>query len=188
MKIFKDEKIKELEKKIEKLERKTEGRFNQMNSSFMTLKEIIVKMQDEKEKLKNENEELAKNMQSLVEKHKKLIKRIPTPTDRLANEIHEKLVKPTKGEIKDNAELIRKAVTEDLMPEHVPEKKDRMETPLDELYEMVTKTGKLKISDAARKLKVHETQVEEWAKILEDHELIEIHYPPLGKPELRKKP
>ena len=60
-------------------------------------------------------------------------------------------------------------------------------TPIDDLFELVMKDGRVKITDAAKKFGVFEARIEEWAKILEDHGLIEIHYSAMGKPELRKK-
>lgn len=64
---------------------------------------------------------------------------------------------------------------------------EEMKTPIDELFELVMKYGIVPLPDAAKKFGVTEAQLEEWAKILESHGLIEIHYPAIGKTELRKK-
>ena len=64
---------------------------------------------------------------------------------------------------------------------------EKISTSIDELFELVMRNGKIKLNTAARRLGVKKNQVEEWAKILEEHGLIDIHYPPFGEPELRKK-
>jgi hypothetical protein len=63
----------------------------------------------------------------------------------------------------------------------------RIETPLDELLELIMKKGTVRLVDAAKAFHVKESQLEEWARLLEEHELIEIHYPTIGKPILKKK-
>ena len=60
-------------------------------------------------------------------------------------------------------------------------------TPIDELLEMVKKNGRIRTKDAAKRFGVSKSEIEEWGKILEEHGLIEIHYPPVGETELRKK-
>jgi Mn-dependent DtxR family transcriptional regulator len=60
-------------------------------------------------------------------------------------------------------------------------------TPLDKLLDLVMKRGRIRIKDAAKSFGVSRAQIDEWAKILEEHGLVEIHYPPVGEPELRKK-
>jgi len=61
-------------------------------------------------------------------------------------------------------------------------------TPLDKLLDMVIKKGRISIKDAANLFGVSRDQINGWAKILEEHNLIEINYPPIGEPELRIKP
>lgn len=61
-----------------------------------------------------------------------------------------------------------------------------VKTSIDKLFELVRKYNKLKISDGlARRLNVSRTQIEEWCIILEDHNLVELHYPTIGEPEIR---
>jgi len=61
-----------------------------------------------------------------------------------------------------------------------------IKTSIDKLFELVRKYNKLKISDGlARRLNVSRAQVEEWCIILEDHNLVELHYPTIGEPEIR---
>ncbi len=61
----------------------------------------------------------------------------------------------------------------------------KIETSIDQLYELVESQGRLKLNDAlAAKLKVNKTQIEEWAMILEEHNLLELRYPTIGEPEI----
>lgn len=63
-----------------------------------------------------------------------------------------------------------------------------IQTPIDRLYSLVKKYQKLRIDDKlAHTLGVSRTQIEEWAVILEEHDLIELHYPTIGEPEIRVK-
>ena len=71
--------------------------------------------------------------------------------------------------------------------EEVSLDKSKISTPLDVMYKMIEQMGRLEVSDAAKKFHVSQQQIEEWAQILESKGLIEIHYPIIGKPELRKK-
>ena len=64
----------------------------------------------------------------------------------------------------------------------------KVETTIDHLYQIVQKQGKLKIDDElSRHLGVPRPQIESWALILEEHNLVELHYPAIGEPEIRKK-
>jgi len=60
--------------------------------------------------------------------------------------------------------------------------KMHVETNVDRLYEIVKNKGMIKISEVAKKLKVEKEQVEEWGRVLEDHKLVKLHYPPIGDP------
>jgi hypothetical protein len=44
------------------------------------------------------------------------------------------------------------------------------------------------MNESHQKLTIPEDKIEEWGKILEKHNLVEMYYPPIGKPEFRKKP
>jgi len=59
-----------------------------------------------------------------------------------------------------------------------------IETDVDKLYDIVELKGMINIADAAKKLRVSPEQVEEWGRILEEHKLIRMHYPPVGEPVL----
>ena len=60
-------------------------------------------------------------------------------------------------------------------------------TTIDRLLELVEKRGSISIKDAAKNFNVSRSQIESWVKLLEEHELIEVNYPPIGEPEIRKK-
>ena len=172
-----DANVRDLERRVKSLE----SQMSDMSGSLKTLKEIILKMQAEKSALEKETSRLEENLASLMNKQKILIKKKLPVERKLENEVKEKFIEPLKEEMKDNIRIIKKAVQEDIsMPGTV-------ETPIDELYEAVTNKGRITMEDAAKKFNVHASRIEEWAKILEEHGLIEIHYPALGKPELRKK-
>lgn len=62
-----------------------------------------------------------------------------------------------------------------------------LETTIDKLYKMVIKQKRVEISDAAKMFGVKEELIIEWGKILEEHDLVELHYPAFGKPFLIPK-
>ncbi len=63
----------------------------------------------------------------------------------------------------------------------------RIETDIDRLYGLVKEKGSISVSDAAKKLGTKPATVMEWGDILEDHGMVELHYPVSGKPSLRMK-
>ena len=60
-------------------------------------------------------------------------------------------------------------------------------TPLDVLYWLIQEKKQVKFSFIARIFNVKIKKIEEWAKILESHELAEISYPAFGVPILKIK-
>ena len=62
-----------------------------------------------------------------------------------------------------------------------------IETKIDQLIKIVEKDGSIPIPILSRELKVHPEQIERWARILEEQGILEIIYPPIGPPKLRKK-
>jgi len=67
-----------------------------------------------------------------------------------------------------------------------PEEVRKIKTDLDKIVQIVNENGSVSIGEIAKLLGLKENQVEEWGTILEDHELLKLHYPPIGKPVLRK--
>lgn len=64
---------------------------------------------------------------------------------------------------------------------------DMIETDIDKLMTIIEEKKSVSIEDMSKQLNVEVEQVENWAKILEEHGLIEIEYPIIGLPKLRKK-
>jgi hypothetical protein len=61
------------------------------------------------------------------------------------------------------------------------------ETWIDALYQRILRKNKFSLDEAVKEFKVRKELVEEWAKILESHNLIEIRYPTLGSIYFVKK-
>lgn len=64
----------------------------------------------------------------------------------------------------------------------------KIETDIDEILRIVDRRGSIGVGEIQQKLMIPEDKIEEWGKILEKHNLLEMYYPPIGKPEFRKKP
>jgi hypothetical protein len=64
-------------------------------------------------------------------------------------------------------------------------KEEFLETNVDRLYKVIKSRGSISFEEASGMLGVPEEKIEEWALILEAHNLIRIHYPKLGKPVLK---
>jgi len=178
----KDEKLSKMDKKISDLEKKMEQNFDLINDTVTTLNDIIIHLQADNTKLRGEKD-------FLLERHKKLVKRVPVPD--LSREVNNRLVKPAANVLRENANLLRDVALEGFVEIKEPEKivkrdpsKDLKDHVLrntqssgktiDRLYEIIGETGHVRSDDAARRLNVHEVQVEEWGKILQEHELIKM--------------
>lgn len=57
-------------------------------------------------------------------------------------------------------------------------------TDIDLLYEIVNTKGRAKMSFLAKAFNVDRKTIEDWAALLEEHELLKIHYPAIGEAEL----
>jgi len=69
-----------------------------------------------------------------------------------------------------------------------PEKQlEFVETYLDEILKIVEREGSISVEEIRKRMDIPESKIEEWGKILEKHNLIEIVYPPIGKPIFKKK-
>jgi virulence-associated protein VagC len=91
--------------------------------------------------------------------------------------------KPQKKRIEEEREKAYKKIKESFKESPV----DMIETNIDKLLEIVEKKESVNVVDVSKELKVNVEQIENWAKILEEHGLIEIIYPLIGFPRLRKK-
>jgi len=154
------------------LERKMERDNQRLEDYFKTNMEIIKKVHREKRDIEKEH-------YLMIEKYKELIRKLPgqavaTAVKNEAKETFdlikavasEGLVEENKKEIKKEKQINTKEIPE---PEFKPK-----QASIDELFEMVVRNGKVKKSDAERAFGVHITQIDEWANILSNHELIEI--------------
>lgn len=178
----KDEKLSKMDKKISDLERKMEENFDRVNDTITTLNEIIFHLQADNTKLRGEKD-------FLLERHKKLVRRVPVPD--LSREVNNRLVKPAADKLRENAGLLRDAALEGFveikepkkivkrdpakeLKDHVLRNTQSSGKTIDRLYEIISETGCIRSDDAARRLNVHEVQVEEWGKILQEHELVKV--------------
>lgn len=176
-----DERLKDLERKIARLEKDVNRKMQQMEESFSVLRNALAKM-------KRENIELKSDRDFLLERYKELLKKIPVDTARLAAEVKEKLVKPVKQSFEESVVLLERTATEGIITdeERVENLSNRYSAPLDELFHLVLEKKRIKIRDAAKKFRVHEARIEQWGKLLQNYDLLEVVYSEAGI-ELRKK-
>ncbi|MEK6908898.1 MAG: hypothetical protein AABX23_02500 [Nanoarchaeota archaeon] len=66
-------------------------------------------------------------------------------------------------------------------------KKNKSDTEIDVLYEMLKKNKRIALSRLAELFKVDKKVVEEWGKILEENGYVVVDYPRFGEIELRLK-
>ena len=57
-----------------------------------------------------------------------------------------------------------------------------IETPIDQLIELIKQKKKVPLSKAATHLNVTENQIEAWVKVLEEKGFLRLMYPPIGEP------
>jgi len=154
---------KEMENKIKELQNETK-KIKTLEESLAMMNKIFTEIAE----IRKENEDLRKEIQFLLNKMNTII-----------------LEKERKEEFSEMPEEI--STEESLSTYAKHEGGDKIKTSLDSLLDLIMKSGSIKIPDAAKKLNMKEKQIEEWAHVLEDHGLIEIHYPTFGKPFLKKK-
>jgi len=57
-----------------------------------------------------------------------------------------------------------------------------IETPIDKLIKLVKEKERITIAEVAKTLGATETQVEDWVRILEERDFVELRYPTIGEP------
>lgn len=57
-----------------------------------------------------------------------------------------------------------------------------IETPIDELVKLIKAKEKMTVSEAAKELGVSQTQIEDWVRVLEEKDFVELKYPAMGEP------
>lgn len=169
---------KDLERKIEKLDEDTKKHGPEFSKGPITvagLEKSLVLMNKIVEELREENESLRKERQFFLNAVKKiLLSREETYFD--TTNVKEK----TEEKEEDSEKPVIKTYTDQQSVRQI-------RTSLDALLEMIMKKGSVKINEASKKLRVNDKKIEEWAQLLEEHGLIDIHYPTVGKPVLKKK-
>lgn len=65
--------------------------------------------------------------------------------------------------------------------------KTQVGTEIDEILESVDSKGSVPVSDIAKRLNMSDDKAEEWGRILERHGLVDMVYPPVGRPVLKRK-
>ncbi len=85
---------------------------------------------------------------------------------------------------------IIKGISKDFLVKVIKEPEKQLqfvETYLDEILKIVEREGSVSVDEIRKRLEIPESKVEEWGKVLEKHNLIEVYYPPVGKPVFKKK-
>ncbi|MBI4447976.1 hypothetical protein HY643_03270 [Candidatus Woesearchaeota archaeon] len=67
------------------------------------------------------------------------------------------------------------------------EKKGEYQTELDILYNLLKEKKVLSITEIAEGFNITKEKAEEWGKMLAEHGLIDLHYPPVGEAQLKWK-
>jgi acetoin utilization protein AcuB len=90
--------------------------------------------------------------------------------------------------IDKNKKLCGIITKNDLMNENAPKRnmKTTISTQVDEILNILEKRP-LDISKLSKLLEIPETLIEQWAKVLEEHGMIDISYPVVGSPILKLK-
>jgi predicted transcriptional regulator len=65
--------------------------------------------------------------------------------------------------------------------------KTHVDTGVDQVLEAVDSKGMISVDQISKKFGIPSSKVEEWGEILEKHSLIDVIYPPVGKPVFKKK-
>ena len=105
-----------------------------------------------------------------------------------------KIKRPVKIKVKKQIKIVHKKHKvkhhikhHETIQKSIPiEHKAKIETDFDILVNYVNARETVKLSEVARMFKITVKKAEEWAKILESHGLLELHYPTFGEPELKK--
>jgi|GEM_PF-7013315 len=156
---------------LEHVQTRVDAKIQEMEESIDSLKKFVVELNEYDENL--EKKQAAE--QKLLEEQ---IEGVSQAVTALKNAVERK-----HGAVK--IDKIKGETEEEQTPEE--HRGRNLQTPLENLRELVMEKGTIKVPEAAKKLGVTDDQVEEWAGILEEHGLIEIHYPAVGRPILKKK-
>lgn len=65
--------------------------------------------------------------------------------------------------------------------------KTELETAVDKILELVDRKGSVSVDQVSKLTGLSVTKVDEWGQVLEKHKLIEVQYPPVGRPIFKKR-
>lgn len=99
-------------------------------------------------------------------------------------EAREKLREKEEKELQRDLSLIDDKILKEI-PYRLSGDTKTLKTGIDSLYSLVKDSKNISSVKAASKLGVSEEMVSEWADIMEEHDMLRIHYPVFGKPSLR---
>ncbi len=149
-----------------------------------------------RKQLEKQEEKVAKNVENLLKKENKL----KFKEDSLKQQIEEmvrqtSLLEEKEDSLRKKGVIIPTAhkeafakIKKEPEPIITPAAKSKgYETDFDMLVNVVNQRGRIKLSEAAQTFKVSLKHIEEWGRILEEHDLLKVHYPAFGEAELVKK-
>jgi CBS domain-containing protein len=84
-------------------------------------------------------------------------------------------------------EDIIKGMTNEFFAKSIEASGTLIETNIDKMIEIVENRGSVTFIELSKELGITQAQVEEWATILEERGMVQIEYPPLGPPRVRRK-
>ncbi len=173
----KEEKIRlKEEKRLKKEERKKRKKEEKVRK-----KEEKKKLKGEEKKLKKEEKELKREEKLRLKEEKREEKeRRREQKWRLEEEKEKRKEEEEKQKKEEKTHLVR------VIPKALKIEMGKYDTDLDVLHKIIEKSGRIKLSAISRYFGVNQKKAEEWATILQEHKLAEIHYPPVGEPELKK--
>ena len=138
-----------------------------MKQKLLQLKKIRVKPEEKPKK------------EPKIEEISKMVKEKITKSEKIGVKFEEK----KELEKIPNLEEARKTMREKLTKIPI----NMIETDIDKLMVIIEEKKSVNVKDLSKALNVKVERIENWAKILEEHGLIEIEYPIIGLPRLRKK-
>jgi len=129
-----------------------------------------------------------------IEEHKKEEKLEEKKEEAKHEEVKPKLIiqktQPKEIKIESDVQKVSPKPTEEITKteESISEiPLNHIETDIDKLIEIIDEKKTVGLEYLSKSLKISVDRLENWAKILEDRGLIEIEYPIIGLPKLRKK-
>ncbi|MEK6934658.1 MAG: hypothetical protein AABW46_02160 [Nanoarchaeota archaeon] len=148
-------------------------------------KEIEKKINSGELPKKQEIKQIKESPSPIPTSSKKLIDKIKQQKEKISSKI--KKIRLSKINLKK--ELKPKELKQEIIPK-IEKKSSGKEsiytTDLDKLYDLIQERNIVKLSEVTNELKVDKTIAQKWGNILEEHELIQFHFPAVGEPEFRK--